>query len=479
MKQYSKQFFYFCFKFKLMLNNIKEDIALFNELSSFFLEDEQKNPVTEYIKPSEVNKIIDISLNKSGTSEKKYKNILKELLLKSTKSSSKLFFNQLFGGRHSKAVLGDLLAVLLNNSMATYKIAGPQISIEKEILSQVYNLIGYDNKAGGTFPTGGSMSNFMSLVIARDKANLLRKEKDNNKQLIAYSSENSHYSITKNASFAGLGKENVRYIKSDKYGRIKKLDFENQVKIDLANGFLPFYLNATAGTTVLCAFDTIEDLSPICKKYNMWLHLDGAFGGSVIFSNKYKHLVRGVNLTDSFCFNAHKTLGAPISTSILTVKDNKDLYNSFNNSASYLYQTHDSDFNLGQTSFECGRRNNALKFWTLWKAIGTDGIANIIEHEFDLADSARKYISDNSNYKIYSFENSLSICFNYKNFDPEDLCTKLYENNTLMVGFGHFHQHKFIRLVTINGENYKEDIFNFFKILERFCEENKDKIKII
>ena len=462
-----------------MLNNIKEDIALFNELSSFFLEDEQKNPVTEYIKPSEVNKIIDISLNKSGTSEKKYKNILKELLLKSTKSSSKLFFNQLFGGRHSKAVLGDLLAVILNNSMATYKIAGPQISIEKEILFQVYNLIGYDNYAGGTFPTGGSMSNFMSLVIARDKANLLRKEKDNNKQLIAYSSENSHYSITKNASFAGLGKENVRYIKSDQYGRIKKLDFENQVKIDLANGFIPFYLNATAGTTVLCAFDNIEDLSPICKKYNMWLHLDGAFGGSVIFSNKYKHLVKGINLTDSFCFNAHKTLGAPISTSILTVKDKKDLYNSFNNNASYLYQTHDADFNLGQTSFECGRRNNALKFWTLWKAIGTDGIASIIDHEFDLADSARKYISDNSNYKIYSFENSLSICFNYKKFDPEDLCTKLYENNTLMVGFGHFHQHKFIRLVTINGENSTEDILNFFKILEQFCEENKDKIKII
>ena len=76
----------------------------------------------------------------------------------------------------------------------------------------------------------------------------------------------------------------------------------------------------------------------------------GTFGGSVIFSEKYKRLVYGIESTDSFCFNAYKTLGAPLSTSVLVVKQKKDLYNSFNNSASYLYQTHGGDFNLGQTS---------------------------------------------------------------------------------------------------------------------------------
>ena len=295
--------------------------------------------------------------------------------------------------------------------------------------------------------------------------------------MIAYSSENSHYSISKNASFSGIGKENVRYIKSDQYGRICKDDFENQINNDISNGFLPFYLNATAGTTVLCAFDNIEELVPICRKHEIWIHLDGAFGGAVIFSEKYKYLVKGINFTDSFCFNAHKTLGAPISTSLLVVKDKNDLYNSFNNSASYLYQTHDSDFNLGQTSFECGRRNNALKLWTMWKAIGSKGIAKIINHEFKLANFARNYVINNSNYKIYSFENSLSICFNYKNFDPEDLCTQLYENNLLMVGFGHFHANKFIRLVTVNSENSTNNLSNFFQILEEYCERNEANIK--
>jgi len=459
-----------------MLNNIKDDLQLFDELVTLFLEDEIQNPVAEYINPKDVNKVLDITLQESAISQVEYKKILKKLLLKSTKSSSKLFFNQLFGGRHSKALLGDLLAVILNNSMATYKIAGPQVSIEKEILSKIYSLIGYNNKAGGTFPTGGSMSNFMSLVMARDKVNTI-SNKSNKKRLIAYSSEDSHYSISKNASFSGIGRENVRYIKSDQYGRICKDDFENQINNDISNGFLPFYLNATAGTTVLCAFDNIEELVPICRKHDIWMHLDGAFGGAVIFSEKYKYLVKGINLTDSFCFNAHKTLGAPISTSLLVVKDKNDLYNSFNNSASYLYQTHHSDFNLGQTSFECGRRNNALKLWTMWKAIGSKGIAKIINHEFKLANFARNYVINNSNYKIYSFENSLSICFNYKNFDPEDLCTQLYENNLLMVGFGHFHANKFIRLVTVNGENSTDNLLNFFQILEEYCERNDANIK--
>jgi sulfinoalanine decarboxylase len=462
-----------------MTNNIKEDLELFNELITVFLEDELQNPISGYIKPKEVEKVLDIKLGKEGVSDNELKKLLKKLILKTPKSSSKLFFNQLFGGRNSKAVLGDLLAVMLNNSMATYKIAGPQVAVEKEILSQVYNLIGYDNNAGGTLPTGGSMSNFMSLIMARDKVNIEIKEKGISQKLVAYTSENAHYSLAKNASFSGIGKENIRHIKSDEYGRINVLEFERQVQFDLANGFTPFYLNATAGTTVLCAFDNISELAPICKKYNIWLHLDGAFGGSVIFSHRYKYLVAGIGLTNSFCFNAHKTLGAPLSTSILVVKDKHDLYNSFNNNASYLYQTHDEDFNLGQTSFECGRRNNALKLWTMWKAIGTNGIANIVEREFQLADVARNYVKSSSEYKLYSFEESLSICFNYKDFDPEDLCTKLYKSNTLMVGFGYFHDKCFIRLVVVNCENSPDDLIRFFKTLEEFAQQNKDLIKKI
>ena len=321
------------------------------------------------------------------------------------------------------------------------------------------------------------MSNFMSLIMARDKVNLEIKERGISEKIVAYTSENSHYSLSKNASFTGLGRQNIRYIKSDQYGRINTLELSKQIQLDVDNGLVPFYLNATAGTTVLCAFDNVAELSPICKKHNIWLHLDGAFGGSVIFSDRYKQLVEGINQTDSFCFNAHKTLGAPLSTSILVVKDKQDLYNSFHNNASYLYQTHNNEFNLGQTSFECGRRNNALKLWTMWKAIGGNGLANIVEKEFELADAARNYVKTNVDYKLYSFSDSLSICFNYKDFDPEDLCKRLYESNILMVGFGDFQGQRFIRLVIVNCENSLSDLMHFFKVFESFSNKNKHLIK--
>ena len=113
------------------------------------------------------------------------------------------------------------------------------------------------------------------------------------------------------------------------------------------------------------------------------------------------------------------------------------------------------------------------------KAIGTNGIADIVEQEFKLADAARDYVKNNADYTLYSFEESLSICFNYKDFDPEDLCTKLYESNTLMVGFGHFKNKRFVRLVVVNCENSLEDLLHFFTVLEEFTQQNKHLIKKI
>ena len=462
-----------------MLNNIKEDLKLFNEIVDNFLEDEKTTPISKSIKIKDLYNKIDLSLSEEPSIQAEFKQTLKKLVLSTPKSSSKMFFNQLFGGRHSKAVLGDLLAVMLNNSMATYKISGPQAAVEKEILSKVCELIKYPKSAGGTFPTGGSMSNFMSLIIARDQKSKDIINKGFKQKFVAYSSEESHYSVAKNASFSGLGKNNVRYIKCNSFGQLDTISLENQIREDITNDCIPFYINATAGTTVLCAFDNIDEISRICKKYSIWLHVDGAFGGSVIFTDKYKDLVKGVEKSDSFCFNAHKTLGVPLSTSILVVRESKMISDSFKNNASYLYQTHDIDYNLGYNSFECGRRNNALKFWTMWKSIGTKGICNIINHEFDLADYARSYTIINKDYTLYSFEKSLSICFNYKNYDPIDLCTKLYEKNKIMVGFGYFRKQCFIRLVTINGENSKSEILEFFKTLEVFCQQYDQDLKKI
>ena len=458
--------------------DINSDLILFNELVEILINEEEKHPVADRIDANKLYETIDLSLQESGMIDEDFKSVLKDVLVSTPKTATNLFFNQLFGGRQSKAVLGDLLAVILNNSMYTYKVAGPQVGIEQEIIRQSCDLIGYGKESNGTFPTGGSMSNYMALVMARDSKDPNSRLDGMSKPMVVYTSEASHYSIAKNASFCGIGRNNIRYIKADTKGKMITEELEKKIVADMHEGFIPTFVNATAGTTVLGAFDPINKIADITEKYGIWLHVDGAYSGGVIFSDKYKHLVSGVERSDSFSYNAHKMLGTPLTCSIILVNNKKQLHDSFSNEADYLYQTDGDDFNLGKTSFQCGRRNDALKFWTLWKSLGTIGLKKIIDQQFELADVALDYIRSNPNYRLYSYDDSISVCFNYKNTDPIELCTALYEHQITVVGFGSFKENTFVRFVTINANNSKEDILNFFTVLEDFVEKTPSLIKV-
>ena len=448
---------------------MQEDLSLFHEIAEKLFTEEEKNPVVRPIPPDEVYDEFNLHLDEDGITENEFAELIEKVVLNTPRTSSKLFFNQLFGGRNTKATLGELLAVLLNTSMYTYKVGGPQVGIEKALLSEICNLINYPKNAGGTFAPGGSMSNFMALLMARDVANQHIKTEGVHQKMTLYTSAESHYSIQKNASFAGVGTQQIRSIQTDEFGKMIPAEFEKQVQQDMADGFLPFFVNITAGTTVLGAFDEIESLDAIAKKYKIWSHVDGAYCGAVLFSEKYKHLIKGVENVDSFSFNAHKMLNTPLSSSIIVTKNRYNLHHSFACDANYLYQTDGDDFNLGKTSLQCGRRNDALKFWCLWKSIGTKGLAKMVNHQFALAETARNYIKENDDYTLYSYDDSISICFNYKDIDPKVLCNLLYEEAKLMVGYGHFDGVDFIRLVTINSNNTDEEIENFFKVLEKFA----------
>ncbi|RKE98328.1 pyridoxal phosphate-dependent decarboxylase family protein [Ichthyenterobacterium magnum] len=450
-----------------------KDLKLFIELAEILLEEEANNTVAKPIDTDKLYQTLDLQLNDAPALDEEFKSTLLQIVKNTPKTASTSFFNQLFGGRIGKATLGDLLAVMLNNSMYTYKVAGPQVGIEKVILNKICDIIGYGNESDGTFAPGGSMSNYMAMLMARDKYNSTIRNEGVTNKMVAYTSEASHYSIAKNASFIGIGRNQVRRIKTNAFGQMLAEDLEHQIKLDIKKGYQPFFVNATAGTTVLGAFDNTKTISNVCKTYDLWLHLDGAYCGSVIFSKKYKHLVEGIEHTDSFSVNAHKMLSTPLSCSIIVVKNKTYLHQSLTNDAEYLYQTNDDDFNLGKTSLQCGRRNDALKLWTLWKSVGNKGLEHIVNHQFKLADIARDYINNHSDYKLYSFDDSISVCFNYKNIPANILCTKLYQSAKLMVGYGNFNDTEFVRMVTINSVLKEEDIIAFFKTIESFVEAEK------
>jgi len=455
---------------------MQNDIALFSELCDTLFKLESEAPVARPIPTSELYQRLDLSLNAEGIIDDDLKETLKQIIESTPKTASKSFFNQLFGGRIGKATLGDLLAVMFNNSMYTYKVAGPQVGIEKQVLKNICKLANYHEDSDGTFAPGGSMSNMMALIMARDAKNDTIRAEGLTPGMTLYTSSASHYSISKNAALTGLGRNQVRLVSTNDKGEMLAEHLDELVQKDIHAGYTPFFVNATAGTTVLGAFDDIESISRVCKKYNLWLHVDGAYCGGVIFSRTYRHLLNNLELSDSFSVNAHKMLGTPLSSSIIVTQHKAQLHHSFSNEADYLYQTDGDDFNLGKTSMQCGRRNDALKVWTLWKSVGTLGLENIVDKQFEMAQVARDYINNNSDYKLYSFKDSISVCFNYKDIPAKDLCTALYENSKLMVGFGSFNTDEFVRMVTINSLIEKEDVLAFFETLETFVENKMLKI---
>lgn len=453
---------------------MQESLNQFNSIIHELLQSEAKNPVAEFVPSDELYERLDLSLSENGIPDGDFEPLLKDLVLKTPRTATNAFFNQFFGGRNDKAILGELLAVMLNNSMYTYKAAGPQIGVEKVILRKVCDIIGWGKDSDGTFAPGGSMTNFMSMLMARDKYDSDIRYNGANKKMTVYTSVESHYSIAKNAAFSGIGRDHVRNVPTDEFGKMDMGALQQLIQDDVDQGFAPLMVNCTAGTTVLGAFDDIVAARKVCDAFNMWLHVDGAYCGSVLFSEKYKHLIQGIELVDSFSFNAHKMLGTPLSCSLIVTRYKKYLHDSFSNDASYLYQTDHDDFNLGKTSLQCGRRNDALKFWTLWKSVGTKGLEQIVDQQFILADCARDYVKNNADYTLYSYEESISICFNYKGIPARDICTALYEHSELLVGYGSFNGVEFIRLVTINAQNEHQDILNFFEVLEKFVEEHRD-----
>jgi len=448
-----------------------EELKRFSQLTEKLIAAEKDQPVVPPITTSALASCLDLELAHDPIDDDQFYAALEDLVMNTPRTATKSFFNQLFGGRNAKATLGELLAVMLNNSMYTYKVGGPQVAIEKEIVKRVAFAAGFGENHGGTISSGGSMSNLIAMLMARDKiAPSIRFEGKTKHNLVAYTSEACHYSLKKSASFLAIGLENLRAVEVDDRGRMSAANLEKLIKQDIAKGLTPFFVNCTAGTTVLGAFDPIREVTAVAKTYNLWTHVDGAYCGPVLFSEKYKHLVDGLETADSFNLNAHKMLGTPLTCSVIVCKDKKHIYDSLSMEADYLYQTDMDEFNLGKTSLQCGRRNNALKFWCLWKSVGTAGLADIVEKQFALAEHARKYVDNSEDYTLYSFEDSISICFNFKDVDPIQLCTSLYEHADLMVGYGSYNGVTFVRLVTMDPRNEKTDIDAFFKTLEKHAE---------
>jgi sulfinoalanine decarboxylase/sulfinoalanine decarboxylase/aspartate 1-decarboxylase len=401
---------------------------------------------------------LDLALGSEGLSEEAVIDRLSRILAATPSSANPRFLNQLFGGRDPIATLAEMLTPLVNSSMYTYKVAGPQVLIEQELLGRMSSKIGYE-AGDGTFCPGGSLSNLVAMLLARNEAVAsVRDEGLRGEPLLAYTSVAGHYSVRKNAGILGLGRHNVRQIPADDHGRMDVEALRRQIALDRASGGRPLFVNATAGTTVLGAFDPLREIARVADGEGLWFHVDGALGGSVLLSRRHRHLLDGAELSDSFAWNAHKMMGVPLSCSVVLVRQSGLLHKHLSEAADYLFQAHDDELNPGTRSLQCGRRNDALKLWAAWQLHGDRGYDERLERLFELARYATQRIERESDLELVHEPQSVNVCFRVHGLSSVEICDRLDREGRLLVGHGRVGADSAIRFVFVNPDLDRDDI---------------------
>ncbi|KAH8251437.1 hypothetical protein KR032_011903 [Drosophila birchii] len=353
----------------------------------------RSSKVVEWHEPAELRQLFDFQLREKGESQEKLRELLRETVRFSVKTGHPYFINQLYSGVDPYALVGQWLTDALNPSVYTYEVAPLFTLMEEQVLAEMRRIVGFPNggQGDGIFCPGGSIANGYAISCARYRYAPESKKNGlfNAKPLIIFTSEDAHYSVEKLAMFMGFGSEHVRKIATNEVGKMRLSDLEDQVKLCLDNNWQPLMVSATAGTTVLGAFDDLAGISEVCKKYNMWMHVDAAWGGGALMSKKYRHLLNGIERADSVTWNPHKLLAASQQCSTFLTRHQQVLAQCHSTNATYLFQKdkfYDTSYDTGDKHIQCGRRADVFKFWFMWKAKGSQGLEAHVEKVFRMAE---------------------------------------------------------------------------------------------
>jgi glutamate decarboxylase len=330
----------------------------------------------------------------------------KETLKYCVKTGHPHFFNQLSTGLDVIAVAGEWLTAVTNTNMFTYEIAPVFTLLEDVVLTHMRQLVGWPDGTGdGIFAPGGAISNLYAVLVARHVAVPAVKTQGLRSlpPLIMFQSDQSHFSIKRAALILGIGTDNVISIRSDENGKMIPEELDAKITEAKANGFLPFFVSTTSGTTVLGAFDPLDAIADVCEKHGVWMHVDGAYGGSVLISKKHRHLMSGVHRANSVTWNPHKLLGVTLQCSAILLREKGHLEACNGLQASYLFQSdkqYDTSFDTGDKAIQCGRHNDIFKLWLMWRARGDIGFEAQIDHLMDMSHYLQKELVKREGFEL-------------------------------------------------------------------------------
>lgn len=382
----------------------------------------RNQPVLNFLQPEILSETLNLQPQNHPATHNDLLKLAKDTIKYSVKTGHPYFVNQLFSGVDPYGLAGQWLTDALNPSVYTYEVAPVFTLMEEAVLKEMRTIIGWENGLGdGIFCPGGSLANGYAISCARHHFDSnIKKDGISRQRLVVFTSEDAHYSITKLSSFMGLGSNNVIKIKTDLKGKMDIDDLKARIKDVRIQGGAPFMVSATAGTTVLGAFDPLEELAGICNAERIWLHVDAAWGGGVLMSEKYRSLVKGIEKADSVTWNPHKLLSAPqqCSTLLLPPRHSTLLAHAHATGAAYLFQPDKcydaATYDTGDKHIQCGRRADVLKFWFMWKAKGTTGLRQHVETVFQRAEEFTETIRQREGFRlVLDKPECTNVCFWY------------------------------------------------------------------
>lgn len=291
------------------------------------------------------------------------------------------------GGGLLHAAVADLIGDAVNRYVGVWLAAPGLVQLEANVVRWFCEIVGYPKAASGFLTSGGSLANFSAVVTAR-RALL----PDDFLGGTLYGSDQTHYSIAKAALLAGFPADSVRSVPSDPQFRIRIDRLEEAIARDRQVGRTPFLIVGNAGTTNTGAVDDLERLADLAKRERLWFHVDAAYGGFFMLTERGKRVMRGIERADSIVLDPHKSLFLPYGTGSLLVRDPAPLRRAHGLSADYLPAMQEADdlVDFCQLSPELTRPARGLRVWLPIKLHGIEPFRRALDEKLDLAEWATR-----------------------------------------------------------------------------------------
>jgi L-2,4-diaminobutyrate decarboxylase len=359
------------------------------------------------------------------------------------------------------SLAAEMLISAFNQSMDSWDQSGAATLLEQNFVNFICQLFGYDAAADGTMTSGGTQSNFMAVMLARDYALQQRGIQvqytgmtEVAQRFRIFASAVGHFSIQQSAAILGLGMNAVIPVKTDRHYRMCPEDLRHQLQTAIAHDLIPICIVGTAGTTDFGSIDPLGEIATIAAEYQTWFHVDAAYGGALVLSDRYKSRLAAIHQADSITVDFHKKFYQPIPCSLFLLKD-KSRFELMRLNVAYLNPEYNEDIgipDLVTKSIQTTRRFDVLKPYIAFRALGRAFFAQAIDHTIDLAQTVAAMVAEDPELELAVAPELSTIVFRYRASNAVNLRIKqtLLETGEAVIGQTEIGETFYLKFTLIN-----------------------------